>query len=457
MEPDFSLQPEEQSPREEQLERRCNRERRARKTAEELLESKSRELFLLNQVLEDARDRLEETVQERTVELVSAKESAELASRAKSVFLANMSHELRTPMNGVLSLTTLLADSPLETDQYELVDMIDTSARQLLTLLNDLLDISKIEAGQVELQEGVFHLGNCITSAYSLMSPRADGQGIEFLKEVDPKLEHWFAGDDLRLRQVLVNLLGNAVKFTQRGRVILRALQVDDDSYTSESGSVMLRFEVQDTGAGIRHEDQGAIFRPFEQADGSVTRKYGGTGLGLAISNDIVKMMNGRIGLVSEPGIGSTFWFEVPLNTAPAPNLSATDESTSDLSPLNGKRILLAEDNIINQKVAVRVLERFGCTVDIAMNGEEALRRVRASMYDIVLMDCQMPEMSGLEASRAIRDLEGEACSMVPIIAMTANAMPGDREECLSAGMNAYLSKPIDQDVLAKTLIEWVT
>ncbi len=379
--------------------------------------------------------------------LAAAVDAALEASRLKSAFLANMSHEIRTPMNGVVGMVDLLRSTPLNEDQLDYIDAMAQSAESLVAIIDDVLDLSKIEAGKLSIENADYNLRALIDATVAPLQPAASDRGVTLSGNIDSRVPVAINGDRMRVRQVINNLLSNAIKFTPVGGVNLEvSLQHE-----------MMRFEVRDTGIGIPKDASEHLFEPFVQADASTTRRYGGTGLGLAISKQLVDLMGGDIGVTSEVGIGSTFWFTLPLVPAapgaiPVP--AAPMVATGDLQV--GGKILVVEDNAVNRKVAVGILRNLGYDADVAADGIEAVEALQHARYDAVLMDCQMPRMDGYDATRAIRSLEnGERHT--PIIAMTASAMASDRAACLDAGMDDFLSKPIARDALASTLAEAIT
>ena len=375
---------------------------------------------------------------------LAATEAARAAAVAKSQFLANMSHEIRTPMNGVLGHAQHLAELGLDAEQRSVVDDILRSGEALLQVLDDVLDFSKLEAGKLRIDSAPFEPRALADDLVVLLGPKARENGIALETEIDAGVPFWLVGDAGRIRQVLVNLGGNAVKFTKQGRVVLR---VRCDAI--EAAVATLRFEVSDTGIGIPASALETIFDAFTQADASTTRRFGGTGLGLSISRELVQRMGGELGVSSEVGRGSSFWFVLPLPVCAAPLVSPRERFAARSTAGRALRVLAAEDNPVNQRVLRRLLERLGCSVDLASDGAEAVSRLESGEYDLVLMDCQMPGIDGFEATRRIRSLAGSK-ARIPIVAVTAHALEGDRERCLAAGMDDYVTKPLRPDSLAR-------
>ncbi len=384
--------------------------------------------------------------------LMRAREAAEATTRAKSQFLANMSHELRTPMNGTLGMLQLLQNTALNSEQNEYVSTACESTEHLLRVVNDILDFSKIEDGKLTLEQVWFNARQLVHRSISAFNNEARLKQIELRMEcVGDLQDHELLGDPTRIRQVLVNLLGNAVKFTEQGHVRLRAIwdAQDDDQ-------LQLTLQVEDTGVGIPEAKLASVFEAFTQADGSTTRRHGGTGLGLSICKQLCQLMGGDIRVKSAPGVGSVFTVTLPLRY----RLPVSDEQSRPLLQRKLQfrgRVLLVEDNHVNQAVTRGLLQHFGLEVECAADGESALRLIDSKRYDLVLMDCQMPVLDGYEATRRWREREHSSEHRLPIIALTANAMEGDRERCLAAGMDDYLSKPISRDALAQCLGKWLS
>jgi PAS domain S-box-containing protein len=403
--------------------------------------------------LERHQQHLEELVAERTAQLTEARAAAEEASRAKSLFLANMSHEIRTPMNAIVGLTHLMRRTGATPEQAQRLEKIDSAGRHLLSIISDILDLSKIEAGQLVLESADFHLAAVLDNVASIIGSQAEAKGLVVVVDRDD-VPSWMRGDPTRLRQALLNYASNAVKFTERGHVTLRAHLLQE-----EKDRILVRFEVEDTGIGIAADKIPQLFRAFEQADASTTRRYGGTGLGLAITRRLAQLMGGEVGVDSAPGRGSRFWFTARMEKSrgmapPAATEPGGDEEAHLRMRHAGARVLLAEDNAINREVALELLGGAGLVVDTAEDGLEAVEKVRDGDYDVVLMDVQMPRMDGLAATRSIRALPGR--EMLPVLAMTANAFDEDRIACEEAGMNDFVVKPVDPPALYRTLSRWL-
>ncbi|MGB0663968.1 MAG: ATP-binding protein [Pontibacterium sp.] len=429
------------------LERKIARERAAREEAEQLLENKAAQLYRVNQELQSTLNGLELLVDQRTLALTSALDQAEAASRHKSEFLANMSHEIRTPMNAIIGLSYLLEDTDLADGQRDYVDKINKAAHGLLGIINDVLDYSKVEAGKLDIHEVDFSLNECIESLSALFSDKAASQGVQWQVFVDPRLPNFLLGDELRLRQILTNFLSNALKFTQKGHVRLSATLVKKTRLTAT-----IRFTVKDTGKGIAPEAIDSLFDLFDQGGAGIAREYGGTGLGLAICKRLAQLLDGDIEVTSIEGQGSQFRLTLPIKLADEGTTAAVQQRPVPDTAFIGKTIALVDDNEINLEVATKLLQKKGATVVAYADPQMAVEWLTHNSCDLVLMDVYMPQMDGYEATQRLRALPFNG----PVLALTADVTHDKLSRCLDAGMNDFLTKPIEPAVLYQTLMRWL-
>jgi signal transduction histidine kinase/CheY-like chemotaxis protein len=391
---------------------------------------------------------LNQQLNQQVDELVESQSQITQALKTRSEFLAKVSHELRTPLSGIIGTNELLLGMHLTEDQQELAQISLDSANSLLALINEILDFSKIDAHQLQLEKIDFDLNPLVETALQVMRAKADKKKLILISFVSPDVRARVKGDPSRLRQIIVNLIDNAIKFTDQGKILVQVCLDDDTKH--------IRFAITDTGIGLSQEQSAKLFQPFVQADGSTTRRYGGTGLGLSICKNLVELMGGKIGIQSSPSKGSTFWFTIPFGEAAPRAIKVEKDPQLITSTTKRSAILLVEDNPVNAKLTILQLKRLGYTADTAVTGQEAIDAVRQKQYALILMDIQMPDMDGLEATAKIREMEVISRMHVPIVATTAHAMPGDREKCISAGMDDYMTKPLSLPLLATMCKQWI-
>lgn len=445
----------------EQLLKAFKRERQSRKEAERIIEQKALELYYANSKLKEINKNLEDRIDERTRdiekskdELLLAKKVAEEATLAKSAFLSNMTHELRTPLNGIIGLSELLLSEELSPQVLGMLENIKFSANHLSHIINEILDFSKIEAGHMTFESIEFCLPDLVKGVHKNLMVTAKNKSLDLKLNYDPNLPATVKGDPIKLKQILNNLIGNALKFTSKGYVRISCKLIE---FEESTGILQVQFSIKDTGIGIKKENIEGIFQSFTQSDSSISRKYGGTGLGLTITKNFVELQGGTINVQSKYGLGSNFYFTIPLQFISFQN--KVEEKPKGLSqkPLHIK-ILVVEDVIINQMVIAKILEKWKIEVDIASGGKQALHLLKRQRYDLILMDVQMPEMSGSETTRIIRnDNEFSHVANIPIIAFTANAFDTSRSEVFEAGMNSFVTKPVHPDKLYNAITELLT
>lgn len=429
------------------LSKRVDRERQARMLAEQLLEERSLELYHSNEALKASTDKLKEEVERQTLQLRLALERAGAATKAKDEFLANLSHEVRTPLNAIIGLISLLRKTQMSDEQGSYVQLMHSSSAALLEILNDVLDFSKIEAGKLALESVAFSLTQWAEDTVTPHALQASMKGIKMYVDVDPALPANVIGDPGRLRQVLVNLLSNAVKFTKAGSIQVKLMRLSNRTNDSIE-TIQLGIKVKDSGIGMSAKQQEHIFDAFTQADASTTRRFGGTGLGLAICQRLVTAMGGKLSVVSSPGRGSEFRFNVPMRQANPADVAMTVPHALEATHWAGLKVLVAEDQPINQLLIRKLLEGTGSELTLVSDGMQAIDHWERRPVDLILMDVQMPVMDGMAATAEIRRREKAKGSYTRIIALTAHAMPGDQARCLAAGMNGYVTKPVSIEAL---------